>query len=147
MTFAGKIELGLIAVIAIGGWMMAPFLPGRMGVGYFLLFCSALLLLQSLVRDLWLLRQSKRNAALGPKKVVRAMCVESTVGIAGLGIGLILLGSGLSFWIPFSNWGWCLSVLFIMGFGFYVRDVVFEWNPWRFRRDKDHINIVFTWKK
>lgn len=44
------------------------------------------------------------------------------------------------------NWVWSVLVMLIMGLGFVIKDYVLEWSPWRIRRDKDHMNIVFTWR-
>ncbi|MFA9419595.1 MAG: hypothetical protein ACERLB_05555, partial [Gammaproteobacteria bacterium] len=87
MTKTETIELGLIPVLGAGFWLMAPLLPDRIGAGKLLLWTSALLLLQSLIRDLWLLARQKHNVKPGPPKKERCMCVESTVGATGIVAG------------------------------------------------------------
>jgi len=52
MTKIEKFELALIPVLGAVFWLMTPLLPDRVGVGKLMLWTSALLLLQSLVRDL-----------------------------------------------------------------------------------------------
>ena len=70
----------------------------------------------------------------------------STVGATGIVVGAILLGSGITRSFVMDDWIWSVLVMLIMGVGFLIKDYVLEWNPWRIRRDKDHMNIVFTWK-
>jgi len=147
MTKPEKIELTLIPVLGAGFWLMAPLLPDRIGVGKLLLWTSAMLLLQSLVRDLWLLARRKSN--LGPRflKKARCMCVESTIGITGIVAGAVILGSGVDRLVTMREWSWGLLVMLIVATGLLIKDFVVEWGPLRFRRDKDHMNIVFTWNK
>ena len=147
MTTAEKVELGSIPVLGIGFWLMAPLFPDRIGVGRLLLVASALLLFQSLIRDLWLLSQAKRSSTTKPVTTGRCMCIESLVGAVGIVIGALWLGFAVTPTITMENWGWSILILMVMGIGFSIKDYVFEWSPWQLRRDKDHINIVFTWKK
>ena len=147
MEYSEKCELGFILVVAMGCWIVAPALPGQVGIGTLLLMLSALLLLQSLVRDLGLLARSARGSAASPRRVARGMCVESTVGATGIVIGAILLGSGMSQPVMMERWSWTLSVVVVTGIGLLIKDYVVEWGPWRIRRDKDHMNIVFRWKR
>jgi hypothetical protein len=147
MTKAEKIELALIPILGAGFWLMTPLLPARIGIGKLLLWTSALLLLQSLVRDLWLLAKQKHNLAPEPLKKVRCMCVESTVGITGIVAGIIILGSGVDRLVTMNGSSWGLLVMLVVAMGLLIKDFVVEWGPLRFRRDKDHMNIVFTWKR
>ena len=78
---------------------------------------------------------------------VPCMCVESTLGLVGVVTGLTLLAVGLPHTVAIHRWGWGVLVLSVTGVGFLIRDLVFEWNPWRIRFDKNHMNIVFTWKR
>ena len=147
MTIAEKIELAVIPVLGAGFWLMAPLLPDRIGVGKLLLWTSALLLLQGLVRDLWLLARQKRNLEPGLLKKSRCMCVESTLGATGIVAGTIILGSGIDRLVTMNEWTWGLLVMLVAATGLLIKDFVVEWGPLRFRRDKDHMNIVFTWNK
>ncbi len=147
MTIGEKIELTLIPVLGMGFWLAAPVLPDQIGVGRLFLAASALLLFQSLVRDFWLLAREKRTSQPSPRRAVRCMCIESTVGATGIVVGAILLGSGITRSVAMDNWVWSVLAMLIMGIGFLMKDYVLEWNPWRIRRDKDHMNIVFTWKR
>jgi hypothetical protein len=146
MTTGEKLELALIPVAGIAFWLLAPALPDRVGFGRLLLAGSALLLFQSLVRDLWLLARSRRMQEVAPQRAVRCMCIESTVGATGIIAGAIVLGAGITHPVAVSALGWSVSVMLIMSIGFLIKDYVLEWSPWRIRRDRDHMNIVFTWK-
>jgi len=147
MATGEKIELALIPVFAIGFWLMAPGLPDEMGIGRLVLGASIFILSQSLVRDLVLLAREKRASQPGVRRKARCMCVESTVGATGVVAGVALLGSGIDGSVVMNNWVWSVLVMAIMALGFVIKDYVVEWSPWRIRRDKDHMNIVFTWKK
>ncbi|RLA13742.1 MAG: hypothetical protein DRQ59_04655 [Gammaproteobacteria bacterium] len=147
MTKIEKIELALIPVLGIGTWLLAPLLPARIGIGKLLLWTSALLLLQSLVRDFWLLARQKHNLEPGPLTKARCMCVESTLGATGIVAGIIILGSGVDRLVTMNGWSWGLLVMLVMATGLFIKDFVVEWGPLRFRRDKNHMNIVFTWNK
>jgi hypothetical protein len=46
-----------------------------------------------------------------------------------------------------SRWTWSLLVMTIMIFGFWIKDYVVGLGPIRVRRDKDHMNMIFTWEK
>ena len=147
MTIAEKIELAIIPVLATGFCLMSPSLPEQVSVGELLLWTSALLLLQSLVRDLWLLARQKHNLEPGPLKKARCMCVESTLGATGIVAGIIILGSGIDRLVTMNEWSWGLLVMLVMATGLLIKDFVVEWGPLRFRRDKNHMNIVFTWNR
>lgn len=145
MTKLEKNELLFIMLISFGFWLSAPILPKVIEIGRLLLSLSALLLLQSLIRDLYVLINSKNNLLI-PSKMMQCMCVESTVGITVISIGIILLGVGFNKPIVVNNWVWNAIVITIMVTGFVIKDYVMEWNPLRIRREKDHRNIIFTWK-
>ena len=147
MTIAEKIELALIPVLGIGVWLMAPGSPGHVGVGRLLLATSAFLLFESLIRDLWLLIRDRRVKKSSPPRKDRCICAESTAGASGVIIGLVLLGSGIDYPVTMNNWTWSLLVMTTMILGFIIKDYVVELGPIRVRRDKDHMNIIFTWKK
>lgn len=75
------------------------------------------------------------------------MCLESTVGISGILIGVGFIFSGFNHTILMSTWQWWAISMTVMISSFLVKDFVIESNPWRIIRDKDHMNILFTWQK
>ncbi|MDX1512802.1 MAG: hypothetical protein R3174_03570 [Gammaproteobacteria bacterium] len=147
MTREEKAELFLIPAAAALTWLAAGALPERVSFGHLLLACAGLLLFQSLVRDLALLRRARREAKSSPKPAARCMCVESALGATGVVAGGAILASGYGGVVPMIGPVWALTVGLVMALGFAIKDLVFEWNPWRLRRDKDHMNIVFTLRK
>ena len=142
-----KIELGTIALLAGCVWMIAPALPGKIGIGKLLLWASGLLLFQSLVRDVWLLIKARRTAQRNPPQVARCMCVESTVGITGIVVGAALFVSGIGKPVMMERWSWSVAVVLVLAVGFLIKDFLLESKPWRIRRDKDHVNIVVKWRR
>lgn len=146
MTSAEQAELALIPIIGAGVWLTSAQLPKSVGAGMLLLGVSALLLLQSLVRDLWLLAKHRRQVSSAPRREATCMCVESTVGATGVAVGALLLGAGIGRPVEMGGWSWSLLAVGVMAVGFIIKDLVLEWRPFRVRRDRDHMNIVFTWK-
>ena len=142
-----KTELILIPISGIGFWFLAPQLPGQLTIGHLLLTMSVLLLLQSLIRDLFLLARTKRASSSDHKKAMRCMCLESTVGMTGILISIGMLGFGALPIILLNKWIWSGLVVLILGTGFVIKDLIIDSRPWRIVRDKEHMNIVFTWKK
>lgn len=147
MTSAEKAELALIPVVGVVAWLLSDRLPERIGVGALLLGASVLLLLQGLVRDLWLLSRRRLAAQEGAPRQALCMCVESTVGVTGVAAGLMVLGSGVDARLAVAPWQWCLLAAGILSVGFAIKDFVLEWRPFRIRRDKDHLNVVVSWNR
>ncbi len=145
MTNAEKVEITSIPLVGIGFWLLASDLPHKLDLGTLLATMSILLLFQGLVRDLWLLAKNGRAQSSAPR-TARCMCMETTLGVSGLVAGAILLGAGIGRTIVVAKWEWSLMAMAIMGAGFLIKDFVIHSSPWRIRRDKDHMNIVFVWK-
>lgn len=146
MTNTEEIELALIPLLGLSLWLSAAALPNQISIGPLLLGMAAFLLLQSLIRDLWLLA-NQRGKQPDLQRKIRCMCAESTVGITGIIMGIVLLGAGIHFSVPMPNWCWSILVMAIMSIGFVMKDYVIEWNPFRLYKDLDHINILFTWNQ
>ncbi len=147
MTRYEKIELASIPALGLGAWLATPLLPGRMSFGTLLLVAAVLLLLQGLVRDLALLARSKREAHSTPEKAARCLCIESAVGVTGVAAGLILMGAGIGRTIELPVWTWAALAVGVTGAGFALKDYVVTLWPWRIRREADHLNLIFTWKR
>ena len=147
MTAAKRIELLGIPTLAVLGALAAPWLPSALTLGGVALVASSTLLAQSLLRDLWLLHDLRRRDAFHPGERRPCMCVESTVGASGVLIGLLLVTAFQTREIGLGALGWGTLLFATTAFGFAIRDVVFEWNPWRVRIDPDHLNVVPTWRR
>lgn len=147
MKVAEIVELVLVLVGAAAIWRFADAFPTQIGIGKLLLYGSALLLFQSLLRDLWLLAKARRRAGVDPARVAQCMCVESIAGITGVLIGLMLLTSGWGGTVRMERWNLSIFVVVVLVTGFLIKDYVVESKPWRLRREKDHINIIVKWRK
>jgi|GEM_PF-734141 len=147
MTANEKIELAAIPALGLGFWLAAPLLPQRVSLGALLLTAAVLLLLQGLVRDIALLARRKRDASAAPGKAARCLCIESAVGIIAVAAGLILLGTGIGLSVGLPAWAWAALATSVTGTGFAMKDYVLTLSPWRIRREADHLNLIFTWKR
>lgn len=146
MTRAEKIELELIAATGAGFFALAAVLPPRLELGNLVLYASGLLLVQSLLRDIWLLFRARNAAPTGSVRAARCMCAESTVGITGVAIGAALVGFAWGKPIVMSAWAWSAQDVLVLSIGFLIKDYVVESRPWRIRRDADHVNILVRWR-
>ena len=147
MTTAEKVEIGLIPLVGVAIWLITLRLPSHISLGYLLLGSSVLLLFQGLIRDLWLISNRSRRGQSGQAQQALCMCVESTVGVMGVAAGLVILGSAIDFQLYVGSWVWSAVAVAVLIIGFAIKDFVFEWRPFRVRRDKDHLNIVVSWKR
>lgn len=146
MTTAEKTEIALIPIAGASILLSGEWLPSDIGIGSILLAASVLLLFQGLVRDLWLLTRRKADQRSGARQERLCMCVESTIGVTGVVAGLIILGSAINQPVSMSPRLWSLLAVAVLAIGFSIKDLILEWRPFRIRRDKDHLNIVFSWK-
>lgn len=141
MTTAERVELVLIAILGIVVFLVADQLPSVIPFARLLLYAAALLLLQSLVRDLWWIKTHQVKP--DEYKEAACICLESTIGAAGVIIGLLLIGAGFNYVLILPAWFWLVLVATVTVLGFLIKDLVLEWRPLRIRRDKNHMNIVF----
>jgi hypothetical protein len=146
MTLLEKMELALIPVIGVATFGLPYRLPTQISLGHLLLTASVVLMLQSLLRDLLLLAKLKRSIGEHTTKVARCMCLESTVGITGVLAGISVLGLGINNTLIMTNARWTILIMVLMTSGFLIKDWLIESKPWRLVRDKNHMNIIFSWK-
>lgn len=143
MTSAERFELFCAPLAAAAAWLAWPALPHRVAVGWLLLAASALLLLQSLLRDLWLLRAGRGRAA--EQRTASAMCIESLVGMAGVVAGALASLAAATTTVELSRLAFALGVFAVVVAGFLLKDWVVERRPWRLRREPDHLNLIVRW--
>ena len=145
MKVAHKTELRLIVLVTGIAILFRRHLPDQMESGYLMLTLGLLFLFQTLLRDLWLLsRQSKIPRS--SMKAVKCMCLESGIGFIPVIASAVLMIGGYSQIITISPMVWPITIPTILLFGFWLKDYVFEWNPFRIRRDPDHVNMIFSRK-
>jgi hypothetical protein len=138
VELAAIFGLSVLTYVAAEAW-----LPQSISVGRLTLYLSALVLAQSLVRDLYLLSQKHKEGA--EAAAGQCMCIESTVGGVGIIAGALLILLATSASISMTATVWAIAILFTTLVGFGVKDYVFGWNPWRIEKDRDHMNIIFKW--
>ena len=143
-----KIEIALIplALPWVGSLVFSGVLPSRVSIGSVLAIFSLILLMQGFFRDLWLLYQQKKAPADPPKYIVKCMCIESSVGMAGMLCGLVLTLVGAPWSIPLSLWGWVAGVGATLVAGFVMKDYIIMWSPLGIRKEKNHANIVVKFR-
>jgi len=144
MSRLDRIEAILILVCSLGIGFFASLLPQQLAVGSFVLVLSVMMLVQALIRDLYLLLRIKRQPAAGTKSL-RCICLESVIGVTGVLIGLMLMGGGSGPEIQTGPLVWSVAIFVVLTTGYFIKDIILEMGPWRIRREKDHLNIVFAW--
>jgi hypothetical protein len=146
MTRAEWIELLLLSAVAATGWICWPQFPAALPLWQIVLGASALLLAQSLVRDVAILFRSRRPAANEPRKEAQCFCLESTVGLTGVIAGLALFSLGSSHPITLNRREFLIAIAGTMLLCFLIKDIVISWKPFGLRREKDHLNLIVRWK-
>lgn len=147
LSTAEKFELSTIPVAtALGAWL-APRSGATLEAGELLASAALLILLQGLFRDLWLLREARRQAAATAPRTARCMCVESALGLTGVVAGIGLVGFGLARPVFVSSVALAMAVGTTMLAGYLLKDFVFEWSPWKIYREKAHAQVIFRWRK
>ena len=148
MTVTEKTELCIIATLLALLTLLFNALNVEIKFSVVVLYSASLLFCQSLCRDLWYLYTKRNRLQTEVQPVVRqCMCVESTVGVFGVVVGVLLFSSTFDITVTLSKIILLSLVCVILLGGFLIKDYVIEWNPWRLYKEKDHMNIVFSWNK
>jgi len=143
MTGFERSELAIIALAMLLAWPLLRHLPDHPSIGGLLTTAAATLLGQGLLRDIALLATARSK---GPKRRQACLCVESLVGVSA-----VVGGIALALWQP----AWCLAAgrptwAMVFGLtllaGFLQKDLVITWWPPRLRRDRNHLNVIVTWR-
>jgi hypothetical protein len=143
---AEKAELGAIPLAAgVTAWL-APRPALALEWGELIAGAALLILVQGFFRDLWLLRQARRQPAAAGREA-RCMCVESALGLTGVAAGVGLVGLGFDRPVALAPAGLAAAVGLAMLAGYLLKDFVFEWSPWKIYREKDHAQVILRWRK
>jgi hypothetical protein len=138
-------EIMLIVLSVLCVYQFGSVLPMQLELGRLLLYLSAILLMQGLLRDLYLLAIRRRQSAGNTRQVIGCLCAESTLGWIGIIIGAALMGFDLAMPLALSVHLWAVLVFAVLAIGFAGKNFVFAWRPLRIIYDPDHINIVVKW--
>jgi uncharacterized membrane protein YdfJ with MMPL/SSD domain len=146
MTRAEWIEVVAIGSGAAFAWLAWPHISFPMPLWQIVLGLSALLLAQSLVRDVAILLRRQRAETGQPRKEAQCFCLESTVGTTGVLTAALLVFLGSATKVTLSRWEFFLAVAGILLLGLLIKDLVISWNPFAVRCEKDHLNLIVRWK-
>ena len=146
MTREEWVEVLVIGIVASISWLAWPHFTSPTPLWKIVLGVSALLLAQSLARDIAIMMRSRRPASGEPRKEASCFCLESTVGATGIVTGAMLAGLASSTQFAISQVVFSLAVAATMALGFILKDWVISWRPFGMRREKDHLNLIVRWK-
>ena len=147
LSIAEKVELAAIPLGTALVWWLAPHPGFTAELGTLVAGGALAILLQGFLRDLWLLREARRQAPATPVRAARCMCVESALGLTGVVAGVALTGIGLTRTCFLSPTGLTAAVAAAFVVGFILKDFVFEWSPWKIYREKNHAQVIVRWGK
>jgi hypothetical protein len=146
MTRRESVELCVIAAAAVAACFI-PRLPTTIPIGYLVLAVSVGLLGQGLIRDLFIKYGKAAGVpAAAQKRGMVCMCMESTVGVAGVIAGLCVLFIGVSRRIILPPYFWPAAIIVVGLIGFIIKDYILDWTtwPWRNRKQKDHSSDIIN---
>ena len=140
-------ELIAIVMTLVCLALLSTYFPSLIKVSTLILTVAVTLLFQGLLRDLWYL-WLKRSAKSQDIDAIykRCMCLESVLGLSLVVVGLMALGIGINTTIVVAQNILIGVFAAVLIGGFLIKDYVVSWNPWRIYQEKDHMNIIFSWK-
>jgi len=140
-------ELIAIVMTLVCLALLSTYFPSLIKVSTLILTAAVTLLFQGLLRDLWYL-WLKRSAKSQDIDAIhkRCMCLESVLGLNLVLVGLMVLGIGINTTIVVAQNLFIGVFAAVLISGFLLKDYVVSWNPWRIYQEKDHMNIIFSWK-
>jgi hypothetical protein len=120
---ANIIEVVCIVACAFAVWLAEPWFPRGLPLGEIILYGSALLLFQGLVRDLYLKYVAPKPVACDVASKGKCLCMESAIGGLGVLTGItILVATGVQRVVQLPQWAWPVCVLVIGATGIMVRE-------------------------
>lgn len=143
MKKSEKVELGLILLTVASVFAVSGHLPRQAEAGYVVLALGLVFLVQTLLRDLWLIYRMRRQKR-SELPAVRCVCLESGMGFLPVIAAAILIPFGFALEVTLAPWFWPAAVLLTLLAGLGLKDFVIDLKPFRIRRDPDHINYRFT---
>ncbi len=141
-----RVEIGLVAAATVVLALLDARLPRTVAIGSLVAVSAILLLLQGFVRDLWLRHEQRRQKHPAALEEAHCMCLESTLGLTSILVGVALTVVGFDRPLALSRGAWPVLAAAIWTLGFGIRDVVLQWRPWAIRRVRNHGSIVVRWR-
>lgn len=74
------------------------------------------------------------------------MCLESSAGLTGVLLGVVLAVCGVGSEVTLTTERWTLLAGGVLILGFLLKDFVITWRPLGLRREREHHTILFTWR-
>ena len=142
MTRVEWVEVGLVVAISIAALALPSEFLSDLTLGEAVLYLSALLLAQGLVRDLALLLRNRSAAHGGVFQESQCLCLESAIGVAGVVAGAMLFVSPNAQFLAIADWQASLAVAATLAAGFFIKDLVITWNPLGIRREKNPLSVI-----
>ena len=146
MKRSDTIETAAILLLSSFTALIRGRLPTKLDTGYIALFLGLVFLLQTLVRDLWLLYR-QRGTNINDMPGASCVCLESGIGFVPVFVAAVLIGGHYGLDIPLPSWFWPAAVPVVLTSGFFLKDYVISLNPLRIRRDPDHVNFRFALRR
>ncbi len=151
MTKREQYEIVLIVIFVSIVSVFSFYLPDQVRLGRIVLYCAILLLFQGLLRDLsiyfYLFKSKKADQAQQPKITAQCLCLESGIGVSGVIIGLLLFFFVNDWVVSIVQWQWVGLLMSVLIVGYLIKDWVFYWKSFQFRREPDHANVIFSFKE
>jgi len=145
MTISEKTEVSIIVLVCLTPFIIG--LPNYVSTANLVLWSAALLLVQSLIRDLSVLwqRQQITQSNEPPRKEAACLCAESAIGITGVIIGCALVLARIGGYTYMNALSWSALALAMLSIGYFLKSYVLQWNPWKIVKEPNHLSIVVKW--
>ena len=145
MNKSSVVELLLIALSITVFAVSASKFPNVVNLGWLIVYFALTLLIQGFFRDIYLLYKQKTQPENKAPIAMRCMCLESSIGLPAVFIG-ISLAYGFSNWnITLSSLWWTMIFSIALLIGFSIKDLIIIWRPFAIRKEENHANIIFKW--
>ena len=133
----------MILLAGVVGWIFVPAGASSWQVAHLAIAFSVLLLGQGLLRDLVLLL--RRNPQPSVQPAARCLCLESTIGVAGVLAAAVLVLLDVYSVVILPRWLLGMALPTVLLLGFILKDWVIQGSPLRLRRVKDHRGLAVRW--
>ncbi|MBO1254201.1 hypothetical protein J3L16_00725 [Alteromonas sp. 5E99-2] len=139
------VELVLIILSIMLFTALSTTLPTSVNLGWLMVYFALTLLIHGFFRDMYLLYKQKTSVDDNAPIAMRCMCLESSIGLPTvfLGIGLAYCFSSWSITLTALEWTILFSLTLL--FGFAIKDLIITFKPLGIRKEKNHGNIIFKW--